>query len=70
MPDRSHVHVEVPRVPFEKLADDSQGEGSAASLARAETPCARQSSRFVGTGLACNDDLGPKHVKDNYLIVV
>jgi magnesium chelatase family protein len=50
--DRIDIHVEVPRVPFQKLSDERRGEPSAAIRARVEAARARQAARFaVGAGL-------------------
>ncbi len=52
--DRIDIHVEVPRVPFQKLCDERRGEPSAAIRARVEAARARQTPRFataVGAGL-------------------
>ncbi len=62
--DRIDIHVEVPRVPFQKLADDRRGEASAAIRARVEAARARQGSRFAGTRIACNADMGPTQIRD------
>ena len=45
--DRIDIHVEVPRVPFQKLSDDRRGEPSAAIRARVEAARARQTARFA-----------------------
>jgi magnesium chelatase family protein len=42
--DRIDIHVEVPRVPFQKLSDERRGEPSAAIRARVEAARARQSA--------------------------
>jgi magnesium chelatase family protein len=62
--DRIDIHVEVPRVPFQKLADERRGESSAAIRGRAETARERQTKRFAGTKLTCNADMGPTQIKD------
>lgn len=62
--DRIDIHVEVPRVPFQKLADERRGEPSAAVRARVEAARARQAARFVGTPLTTNADMGPTHVRE------
>jgi magnesium chelatase family protein len=70
--DRIDIHVEVPRVPFQKLSDDRRGEPSAAIRARVEGARARQTARFaaaVGADgrqplLATNADMGPTEVRD------
>jgi magnesium chelatase family protein len=66
--DRIDIHVEVPRVPFQKLADDRRGEASAGIRARVEAARARQGSRFAGTRIACNADMGPTQIKDYCVI--
>ena len=49
--DRIDIHVEVPRVPFQKLSDERRGEASAAIRARVEAARGRQTARFaVGRG--------------------
>ncbi len=48
--DRIDIHVEVPRVPFQKLSDDRRGEPSAAIRARVEAARARQAARFAKAG--------------------
>ncbi len=45
--DRIDIHVEVPRVPFQKLSDERRGEPSAAIRARVETARALQTARFA-----------------------
>lgn len=64
--DRIDIHVEVPRVDFEKLADHRIGEPSAAIRERVEAARVLQRSRYGGDGLAltCNADLGPGEVRD------
>ncbi len=72
--DRIDIHVEVPRVPFQKLSDERRGEPSAAIRARVEA--ARPADRAVcGRGgwggvppplqqLTTNADMGPTQVRD------
>jgi magnesium chelatase family protein len=61
--DRIDIHIEVPRVEFEKLTDDRLGESSEAIRARVEVARERQRRRFVGTGLQSNGDMGPAEVR-------
>jgi len=69
--DRIDIHVEVPRVPFQKLSDERRGEPSAAIRARVEAARARQSTRFAnvkdgqGASLTTNADMGPTQVRDH-----
>ncbi|MDF1499313.1 MAG: ATP-binding protein [Anaerolineales bacterium] len=60
--DRIDIHVEVPRVDFEKLSSDRAGEPSAAVRERVEGARERQHGRFDGTPLACNADMGPGEI--------
>jgi len=61
--DRIDIHVEVPRVEFEKLTDDRLGESSEAIRARVEAGRARQRRRLEGTSLQSNGDMGPAEVR-------
>ena len=61
--DRIDLHVEVPRVDYEKLAGRSEPERSAAVQARVEAARERQRARFAGTALTCNADMGPADVR-------
>jgi magnesium chelatase family protein len=59
------IHVEVPRVEYEKLADDRLGEPSAGIRARVEKARGAQRQRFAGrmggvegkTPLLCNAEM-------------
>ena len=62
--DRIDLHVEVPRVEYEKLTALQQGERSDQVRARVEAARARQSARFNGTGLYANADMGPGEVRE------
>jgi magnesium chelatase family protein len=61
--DRIDIHLEVPRVEYEKLSSDRAGEPSSVVRARVEAARERQRARFAGTGLRCNADMGPGHVR-------
>jgi len=61
--DRVDIHLEVPRVEYEKLASDRAGEPSGAVRQRVEAARERQRARFVGSALTCNADMGPGHVR-------
>ena len=63
MMDRIDLHVDVPRVDFEKLAAKQQGETSEAVRERVEAARERQNDRFAGTDLVCNNDMGPSEVR-------
>ncbi len=70
--DRIDIHIDVPRVDYEKLAGDRLGESSATIQVRVERARERQRGRFAGTGpaqtagsstLQCNGDMGPAEVR-------
>ncbi|MER3401609.1 MAG: magnesium chelatase [Thermoflexus sp.] len=61
--DRIDIQIEVPRVEYEKLTDDRRGEPSAAIRERVEQARARQRERFHGTGITCNAEMGPGHIR-------
>jgi magnesium chelatase family protein len=67
--DRIDIHVDVPRVEYEKLSDDRLGEPSAAIRRRVEAARGQQRARFAGyeahggASLQCNADMGPAEVR-------
>ena len=61
--DRIDIHVEVPRVDYEKLSGNRLGEPSAKIRERVERACERQRARFAGTKLQVNADMGPAEVR-------
>jgi len=54
--DRFDIHMDVPRVDYEKLASDRAGEASEAVRQRVLSARERQLARFDGTGMTCNAD--------------
>lgn len=62
--DRIDLHVDVPRVAFEKLAGLQRGETSAVVRSRVEAARARQQARFNGSGLYANADMGPSEIRE------
>ena len=72
MLDRIDIHVEVPRVEYEKLTDERLGEPSASVRARVERAREVQRQRFAGApggasgkmALLCNADMGPAEVRE------
>ena len=63
--DRIDIHIEVPRVEYEKLSDDRMGEPSAALRERVEAARERQRQRFVGrSGIRTNADMGPAEERE------
>ena len=62
--DRIDIHIEVPRVDYEKLSDERFGESSADVQARVEAARERQRDRFAELdAVACNADMGPGEVR-------
>ncbi len=61
--DRIDIHIEVPRVEYERLSDDRLGEPSVAIRKRVEAARERQVKRFAGTALLTNADMGPAEVR-------
>jgi magnesium chelatase family protein len=63
--DRIDIHMDVPRVEYEKLSDKRLGEPSAAIRERVEAARERQRQRFEGYGgLLSNADMGPAEVRE------
>jgi magnesium chelatase family protein len=62
--DRIDIHVEVPRVEYEKLASDTPLENSESIRARVEIARERQRRRFAETRLTCNADMGPAEIRE------
>ena len=58
--DRIDIHIEVPRVDYEKLSADRVGESSESIRARVQTARNMQSTRFSSNGssdIVCNADM-------------
>jgi magnesium chelatase family protein len=62
--DRIDIFADVPRVEYEKLADEAVGEPSERVRQRVEKARARQQERFAGTRLVCNAEMTPLEVRD------
>lgn len=62
--DRIDIHVEVPRVNYDKLSSERQGEPSAAIRQRICAARERQQARFHGTRLLSNSDMGAAEIRD------
>jgi magnesium chelatase family protein len=63
MLDRIDIHIEVPRVAYEKLSDARLGEKSADVQARVETARQLQRVRFSESGLTCNAGMRPGDIR-------
>ncbi len=63
--DRIDIHMEVPRVEYEKLTDTRFGESSATVRARVEAARQRQRTRFAGGAkdIGCNADMRPAEIR-------
>ncbi len=62
--DRIDIHIEVPRVAYEKLTGLQPGEPSAQVRQRVEQARARQRQRFAGiAGVHANADMRPAHIR-------
>ena len=61
--DRIDIHVDVPRVNYDKLAAERQGEPSSAVRERVTTARVQQAERFTHTRLLTNADMGPAEVR-------
>ena len=62
--DRIDIHVDVPRVEYEKLSDARFGETNATVRERVEAARNRQRVRFgAADGITCNADMRPAEVR-------
>jgi len=61
--DRIDLHIEVPRLKFEKLDDDSVGESSESIRERVESARLVQRKRFDEKDIVTNSEMGPQQIK-------
>lgn len=61
--DRIDLHVEVPRIPFEKLAATTEGESSKTIRERVQKAREIQEKRFANTPIGCNSEMTSPMVK-------
>jgi magnesium chelatase family protein len=61
--DRIDIHIEVPRVEYDKLTDERRGELSAVIRQRVEAARERQRERLAGTPAGCNADMRPAQIQ-------
>ncbi len=61
--DRIDIQVEVPRVKWQELSEESRGESSAAVSGRVKRARAIQRERFKGTRIFCNAHMSGRQVK-------
>ncbi len=62
--DRIDIHVEVPRIDYEKLADKRHAEDSRTIRVRVQAARERQQQRLKEVRLTCNAEMGPAEVRD------
>ncbi len=62
--DRIDIYVDVPRVDYDKLSDDTYGEKSEDVRNRIEAAREIQVSRFNGKGIYTNSEMSPVEVKE------
>ncbi|MEK7644038.1 MAG: YifB family Mg chelatase-like AAA ATPase, partial [Patescibacteria group bacterium] len=62
--DRIDLHVEVPRIKFDKLSQDNSSESSAQIRNRVEAARERQTNRFRGLKCASNSEMSNKEIKE------
>jgi magnesium chelatase family protein len=62
--DRIDIFVQVPRIDYDKLADDRLGEESEKVRSRVEQARSVQRERFKDTHLACNAEMTPVEVRE------
>ena len=62
--DRIDLHVDVPRVEYEKLTANRRGETSAVIRQRVEAARQRQAARFKDQNMYCNAEMGPSEVRE------
>jgi magnesium chelatase family protein len=63
MLDYIDIHIEVPRVDYDKLSSDRMGKPSVVIRARVEAARQRRRERFDGTNIACNADMRVAEVR-------
>jgi magnesium chelatase family protein len=63
--DRIDIHIEVPRVDYEKLSGDRMGETSELIRKRMQAACNIQRQRFANSqaDIICNADMGVGEIR-------
>ena len=62
--DRIDLHIEVPRVKFEKLTSDTMAESSATVRERVEAARQRQTERFQGLPIHANSEMRNQELRE------
>ena len=60
--DRIDLHIDVPRVEYQEIADQKEGESSAQIRARVIKARNIQLERFAKDGICCNAEMERKHI--------
>jgi magnesium chelatase family protein len=58
------LHIEVPRIKFEKFTEEVQGESSASIRVRVEKARGLQSKRFLDSPTVCNSEMSSQQIKN------
>jgi magnesium chelatase family protein len=66
--DRIDIHVEVPRIDYEKLSDRRAGELTSAVRERVERAREVLATRFQTTTVRTNADMGPRELQDHVIL--
>jgi magnesium chelatase family protein len=66
--DRIDIHVEVPRIDYDKLSDRRAGEPSSAVREGVKRARAVQAARFEGTTLRTNAHMRPRELQDHVVL--
>jgi magnesium chelatase family protein len=64
MLDRIDIHIEVPRVDYEKLSSDHLDENSVSIRERVQAARERRRVRFEGSDIVCNSDVRVAEVRN------
>jgi magnesium chelatase family protein len=62
--DRIDLHINVPRVPFDKLRVPTEGESSSAIRARVDSARKHQAVRFHGRGIWANAQMSERDIRE------
>lgn len=62
--DRIDIHIEVPRIKYEKLAEGKVAEESASVKKRVQSAREIQNRRFRGLKIKSNSEISSKHIKE------
>lgn len=66
--DRIDIHIEVPRVKYEKLSSEKVAESSESVLRRVEAARLRQKKRFAKSKTKTNSEMSAKEIKEFCLL--